>query len=101
MNRFSAEVPESVRTVLGFGFQQPVDDPKNFCYLWVLYGTQTYQMGRAKLDLHQLFFLEKSHIENFGFIYSVSALVIGLYEDISVGVPTYLETCFVCNSEST
>lgn len=58
--------------VFGFGFQQPVDDPKNYCYIWVMYGNKSAECANAFMELHSLYYERKNSVENFGFVYDVS-----------------------------
>ncbi|ODM96006.1 Protein ELYS, partial [Orchesella cincta] len=55
--------------VFGFSFQQPVDDPKNYCYVWVVFGNNSNECGNASVELHSLIYERKSYIENFGYTY--------------------------------
>lgn len=49
-----------------------MDDPKNYSYLWVLYGRQGLEMHQSHAQLYCMEFQDKPFIEEFGFIYKVS-----------------------------
>lgn len=62
---------ESYLHVYDFRFQQPVDDPRNYCYIWVMYGNKSAECTSAHLELHCLVYEWKNYAENFGYIYDV------------------------------
>jgi len=68
--RFSSPFQENALPIHSFEFQTPIDDPRNFCYLWLLSGTSTAELSGGSL---QLFGLEYENAEGTGsnIIYSV------------------------------
>lgn len=69
--------------VVGFSIQEPENDPKNFCYLWILRGQLVQDFGSLDEDslndqyctcssicLNALEFENKNWIENYGYLYS-------------------------------
>lgn len=70
--------------VVGFSLQEPENDPKNFCYLWVMKGQLVQDLGTLNqhnsdeesfsicsvIDLNVLEFTNKNWIENYGYLYS-------------------------------
>jgi len=77
--RFSSQVnmtdsAEKKPPVHTFAYQQPVDDPKNFCYIWVMHGHKTTELRTAFTELYSMFFKKKSYLEGFGYIYEVNII---------------------------
>lgn len=74
--RFSSmlSLPEEGHQIFGFSFVQPVDDPKNYCYLWVLFGRRGRELHTSHVALHCLNFEEKPFVQGFGYTYEVSSL---------------------------
>lgn len=58
--------------VFGFTFQQPVDDIRNFCYVWVMYGNKSAECIITHLELYQLLYEKRDAVDNFGYVYDVS-----------------------------
>jgi len=47
----------------------PVDDPKNFVYLWVLYGKEGAEFGYSHISLYSFGFRRAHSLDNFGLVY--------------------------------
>jgi hypothetical protein len=74
-SRYSSPIPELAQEIASFAFIMPVDDPKNFVYLWVLYGRFGMEYGEAKAQLHSFAFRKTAQIQRFGTIYQVTGAV--------------------------
>lgn len=69
--------------VVGFSLQEPENDPKNFCYLWLIKGQLVQDFGNlneedlqgqyyicSSVSLDVLEFENKNWIDNYGYLYS-------------------------------
>lgn len=75
--RYTSSIPpRPCNGVFGFSFSQPVDDPKNYCYLWVMYGKAGLEMGHSNVELYCIEFQDKPALGNLGYIYKVSWIFI-------------------------
>ena len=78
------DTEEDCFPVVGFALQEPENDPKNFCYLWVMKGQLVQDFGTlnelnqdgeqfaicSEITLSVLEFTNKTWIENYGYLYS-------------------------------
>lgn len=63
-----------VPAVIKFAFQEPENDPRNFCYLWVIRGQSVMEAKQDELanaSLYSLAFDQKKYIDLFGYYYQV------------------------------
>ena len=59
--------------VVNFSFQEPEEDPKNHCYLWMTRGSTVKEFiedGVASVHLNVMTFRDKTWVEDFGYQYS-------------------------------
>ncbi|XP_068084349.1 protein ELYS [Anabrus simplex] len=57
--------------VVHLGFQEPSDDPRNFCYLWAVHSSTAESSGtRGPLAyMYALFFKSKDWLDGYGYLY--------------------------------
>lgn len=73
----------NINPVVGFSIQEPENDPRNFCYLWLLKGQLVQDFGTlntneidnqyyncSSISLNVLEFQNKNWIDNYGYLYS-------------------------------
>jgi len=67
--------------IVGFSLQEPENDPKNFCYLWIVKGQLVQDFGNlneedsqyyicSSVSVEALEFENKDWIDNYGYLYS-------------------------------
>lgn len=58
-------------------FQEPSDDPRNFCYIWVVHSEDTINDSSNNSSpiafMYALCFQWKEWIDNYGYLYKVSS----------------------------
>ncbi|CAG9823287.1 unnamed protein product [Phaedon cochleariae] len=53
-----------------FALQEPADDPRAFCYIWVSYGnTELYQSGLPLAAMYSVCYESKEYHEGYGYLY--------------------------------
>lgn len=70
---YSGSIDDSDCSVVGFAFQEPEEDPKNLCYLWLLRGSTVKECGEyglSSVQLTSLLFGSKRWIDGYGYLYS-------------------------------
>lgn len=70
---YSGSIDDSDCSVVGFDFQEPEEDPKNLCYLWILRGSTVKECGEyglSSVQLTSLLFSTKRWINGYGYLYS-------------------------------
>ena len=64
--------------VTHLSFQEPENDPRNFCYLWVARGPLTVEDEPldipTTLTLYQLIFAAREMLPGYGIVYKVTVL---------------------------
>ena len=69
---YSGSIDDSDCSVVGFAFQEPEEDPKNLCYLWLLRGSTVKECGEyglSSVQLTSLHFSNKRWIDGYGYLY--------------------------------
>lgn len=67
---YSCPVDDYTTSVIKFAFQEPENDPKNFCYFWVVRGTEDdHPEVQTVVSLYSLSYSKKEWIDNYGFLY--------------------------------
>jgi len=70
---FRGDTNQVETAVVNFSFQEPEEDPKNHCYLWMTRGSTVQQYiedGVASVHLNVMTFKNKDWVEDFGYQYS-------------------------------
>lgn len=87
---YSGSLDDDNASVIGFAFQEPEEDPKNLCYLWVLRGSTVKDCGEygvASIQLTSLTFGKKTWIEGFGHLYSEFENSVPIFDYDLTGFP--------------
>ncbi|XP_071147698.1 protein ELYS-like isoform X2 [Mytilus edulis] len=67
---YSSRVEEDSGSVLHVAYQEPENDPKNFCYLWIIRGCDTEDEETiSSAALYQLAYNKKTWYSNYGAFY--------------------------------
>lgn len=81
--------------VVNFGFQEPCNDPQSFCYLWVIYESQTEQDECLPFAImYACLFKKISTDPDYGVHYRVGYLKFVLHSSLSIN----RESCFLLQS---
>ena len=86
--------------VVSFSFQEPENDPKNHCYLWMARGSSVRgwsEDGVASIHLNVLSFQQKDWVQDFGFLYKDFISSSCLFDYDCTGFP-YLADTDNCSS---
>ena len=76
-----------VNPFVSFTKQEPEDDPRYCCYLWVARGPMVPENcpeTPATLTLYQLFFASRDHLPGYGIIYKVTVIQQQLICDVNL-----------------
>ncbi|XP_023211743.1 protein ELYS-like isoform X4 [Centruroides sculpturatus] len=67
---YSCPLEDYMLPVIKFAFQEPENDPKNFCYFWAIRGTEEdHPEVQTIASLYSLSYSKKELIDNYGFLY--------------------------------
>ncbi|XP_052102837.1 protein ELYS-like isoform X2 [Mytilus californianus] len=67
---YSSRVEEDSGSVLNVAYQEPENDPKNFCYLWIIRGCDSEEEEMiSSAALYQLAYNKKTWYSNYGAFY--------------------------------
>ena len=70
---FRGDTNQVETAVVNFSFQEPEEDPKNHCYLWMTRGSTVKEYigeGVASIHLNVMTFKNKNWVDDFGYLYS-------------------------------
>ncbi|GFG34649.1 hypothetical protein Cfor_03066 [Coptotermes formosanus] len=54
--------------VISFGFQEPCDDPRNFCYLWAVHSSSSYKNKLPCAVMYALCYQSKEWVDGYGYL---------------------------------
>lgn len=60
--------------VISFGFQEPCDDPRNFCYLWAVHSSSSYKNKLPCAVMYALCYQSKEWVDGYGYLNQVCHL---------------------------
>jgi hypothetical protein len=60
--------------VISFGFQEPCDDPRNFCYLWAVHSSSSYKNKLPCAVMYALCYQSKEWVDGYGYLSQVCDL---------------------------
>ena len=59
--------------IVSFGFQEPCDDPRNFCYLWVVHSKASNQRQQFPFAvMYALTYQSKEFVDGYGYLNQVN-----------------------------
>lgn len=87
---YSGSLDDDNSSVVGFAFQEPEEDPKSLCYLWILRGSTVKECGEygvASVQLTSLTFGKKQWISGFGYLYTEFENSVPIFDYDLTGFP--------------
>jgi len=60
--------------VISFEFQEPCDDPRNFCYLWAVHSSSSYKNKLPCAVMYALCYQSKEWVDGYGYLNQVCHL---------------------------
>jgi hypothetical protein len=69
--------------VVSFGFQEPCDDPRNFCYLWAVHSCFSYRNRLPFAVMYALCYQSKEWVDGYGYLNQVSDLLLNFMKNFS------------------
>jgi hypothetical protein len=70
---FRGDTSQVKTAVINFSFQEPEEDPKNYCYLWMTRGSTVKEFideECASIHLNVMTFKDKTWVDDFGYLYT-------------------------------